>query len=155
MTKAPTKEIKQSCPSAALCKETTLSILRTADGIQRRLCEAMEPFGITAQQYNVLRIVRGAGEKGIPSTSIAERMIEQSPGLTRLLDRLEGKKLVTRVRSTTDRRVVTCHFTKAAATLLEQMEEPVINTEQALMAATTTKKLTTLTELLADVRKSF
>jgi DNA-binding MarR family transcriptional regulator len=144
VTQAPTKEIKQLRPSAVLCKETTLSILRTADGIQRRLCEVMEPFGITAQQYNVLRIVRGAGEAGIPSTSIAEKMIEQSPGLTRLLDRLEEKKLVTRVRST-----------KAAATLLEQMEEPVREVEQALMAAMTTKKLTTLTELLTDVRKSF
>lgn len=115
----------------------------------------MAPFGITFQQYNVLRIIRGAGADGIPSSNIAGRMIEKSPGLTRLLDRLEEKKLVIRVRSSEDRRVVMCYPTKAGATLLEQMEAPVKKAEQTLMADMKTEKLETLIALLADVREGF
>jgi DNA-binding MarR family transcriptional regulator len=153
MTKTLSREIKQSRPFNSLCQETALSILRTADGIHRRYNEVIEPFGITFQQHNVLRIVRGANAEGIATTSIAERMIEQSPGLTRLLDRLEEKKLVTRVRSTQDRRVVRCHFTKAGAALLQQMEEPLREAEQTLMKAMPTEKLSALTTLLAEVRE--
>jgi MarR family transcriptional regulator, organic hydroperoxide resistance regulator len=154
-TKNLEKEIKQSQPFATLCQETALSILRTADGIHRQYEETMAPFGITFQQYNVLRIVRGAGADGIPTTSIAERMIEQSPGLTRLLDRLEQKNFVTRVRSAQDRRVVACHLSKSAATLLEQMEPRIRQVEQSVMKKMKTEQLKILNELLSQVREGF
>jgi DNA-binding MarR family transcriptional regulator len=154
MTTLPSQEMKQSRPSVAVCQQTPfLSILKTADGIHRRYMDVMEPFGISFQQYNVLKIVCAAGEDGIPTTDIADSMIETSPGLTRLIDCLETKNLVKRVRSSEDRRVVTCHVTKAGAALLKQMEQPVKKAEQSILKTMTAKQLTTLTTLLAQVRE--
>jgi DNA-binding MarR family transcriptional regulator len=82
--------------------------------------------GITSQQYNVLRILRGAGLGG-PTLDIAERMIEQAPGITRLLDRLEGKKLVRRERPSDNRRQVLCFITKPGLDLLHKLDTPVRN----------------------------
>src|ERR1700750_2732984 len=89
-------------------QEATLGLLRTAAAIKRSLAQVIEPHGITPQQYNVLRILRGAGAEGIPTLTIGERMIEQTPGVTRLLDRLEAKGLVARCRGEDDRRQVLC-----------------------------------------------
>jgi MarR family transcriptional regulator, organic hydroperoxide resistance regulator len=156
MTRLLSKEVKQFRPVAVVCQETPfLSILKTADGIHRRYSEVMEPFGITFQQYNVLKIVRGAGTNGVPTTDIADGMIESSPGLTRLIDCLETKNLVKRVRSSEDRRVVTCHVTEAGATLLKKMEDPVRKAEQSLMKTMTSEHLATLKTLLTEVRESF
>src|SRR6202165_2131340 len=94
-------------------QQATLGLLRTADAVKRSLAQVIEPYGITPQQYNVLRILRGAGEEGLPTLSIGERMIEQTPGVTRLLDRLEAKGLVARCRGESDRRQVFCRLTPA------------------------------------------
>ena len=145
-------DIRQTKPFASACQEAALSILHTADGLRRRHQEVMAPFGVTFQQYNVLRIVRGAGEEGIPSLEIAERMIERSPGMTRLLDRLEEKGLVTRTRSREDRRVVFCVLTAQGADLLEAMEPSVRGAEQRAMASLDVARLRELTGLLGDVR---
>ena len=147
-------DIKQTKPFASACQEAVLSILHTADGLRRRYGEVMAPFGITFQQYNVLRIVRGAGKDGIPSLEIGERMIERSPGLTRLLDRLEDKGLVTRTRSHEDRRVVFCILTPPGKALLEKMETSVREAEQQAMVALDVSQLHDLTGLLNDVRST-
>ena len=81
--------------------------------------------GITSQQFNVLRILRGAGVGGLPTLDIAERMIEQAPGITRLLDRLEGKKLVRRERPSDNRRQVLCFVTRPGLDLLQKLDTPV------------------------------
>src|SRR6476469_10714438 len=99
--------------------------MRTADLLRRLIGAVVEPRGITAQQYNVMRILRGAGEQGLPTLEIAERMIEQTPGITRLIDRLEAKKLVARERCATDRRQVFCRITAAGLALLAKLDEPV------------------------------
>src|SRR5688572_9880482 len=91
------REIKQARPFRSMAEEAALAVLRTADVLRRRLSEAMEPVGITMQQYNVLRILRGAGEGGLPTLEIADRMLERQPGITRLLDRLERKGWIERV----------------------------------------------------------
>jgi len=78
-------------------QRATLGLLRTADAVKRSLAQVIEPHGITPQQYNVLRILRGAGPEGLPTLTIGERMIEQTPGVTRLVDRLERKGLVVRI----------------------------------------------------------
>ncbi|HYY96786.1 MAG TPA: MarR family transcriptional regulator [Pyrinomonadaceae bacterium] len=83
------------------------------------------PFGITAQQYNVLRILRGAEPEGLPTLTIAERMIERTPGITRMIDRLEAKGLVAREVRPHDRRRVYCRITKKGLSLLKQLDEPV------------------------------
>jgi MarR family transcriptional regulator, organic hydroperoxide resistance regulator len=156
MTRLLPREISEPRPVATVCQETPfLSILKTADIIHRRYSEVMEPFGITFQQYNVLKIVRSAGTDGIPTTDIADGMIESSPGLTRLIDCLETKNLVRRVRSSEDRRVVTCHVTEAGATLLKKTEGSVKKAEQSIMKTMTSEHLATLKTLLAEVRESF
>ena len=85
-------EIKQKKPFRSRQQEAAIAILRTADVVRRRLARVIETRGITLQQYNVLRIVGGAGSEGIPTLEIAGRMIEQTPGITRLLDRLDPVK---------------------------------------------------------------
>src|SRR3954466_7364516 len=94
------QEIKQTRPFRTQREEASVALLRTADLLRRMIGTVVEPRGITAQQYNVLRILRGAGDDGLPTLDIAERMIEQTPGITRLMDRLEAKKLVVRKRCT-------------------------------------------------------
>lgn len=145
-------EIKQTRPFVSACQEAALSILHTADGLRRYYGEAMAPFGVTFQQYNVLRIIKGAGEDGIPSQEIGERMIERSPGMTRLLDRLEQKGLVVRTRSPKDRRVVVCVLIGKSEALLDNMEGSVREVEQRAMASLDVPRLRALTELLNDVR---
>src|SRR6266513_6324325 len=106
-------------------QEATLGLLRTADAMKRGLAQVIEPHGITPQQYNVLRILRGAGPAGLPTLTIGERMIEQTPGTTRLVDRLERKGLVTRTPCPTDRRRVFCQITEKGLELLPKLDEAV------------------------------
>ena len=112
-------EIKQRRPFRSAAGEAVVTLLRTADHLRAALSAVVEPHGITMQQYNVLRILRGAGDEGLPTLEIAERMIERSPGITRLLERLEAKRLVSRKRCPEDRRQVLCHATPQALAVLE------------------------------------
>src|ERR1700682_5607540 len=105
-------------------QQATLGLLRTADALKRSLAQVVEPYGITPQQYNVLRILRGAGEEGLPTLSIGERMIEQTPGVTRLVDRLERKGLVERTPCAKDRRRVFCRMTAKGPELLKELGDP-------------------------------
>src|SRR5512138_1409830 len=99
-------EIRQRKPFVSLEEETYLNLVRTADALTRELELFLQPFGLTATQYNVLRILRGAGEEGATCTAISERLLAFDPDVTRLLDRLEKSGWVQRTRSVTDRRVV-------------------------------------------------
>src|SRR5437588_284781 len=92
------EELKQRKPFPSKAQEAAVTLLRTAEIVNRHLDSVIAHSGITGQQYNVLRILRGAGAEGLPTLEIASRMIEQAPGITRLLDRLETKKLVERRR---------------------------------------------------------
>jgi DNA-binding MarR family transcriptional regulator len=108
-------------------KEAAVSILRTANYLRRLWSPVFDQYGITSQQFNVLRILRGVGLGGLPTLDIAERMIEQTPGITRLLDRLERKKLVRRERPSVNRRQVLCYITKPGLDLLQELDVPVRN----------------------------
>src|SRR3954467_11066504 len=106
-------------------QQATLGLLRTADAVKRSLAQVVEPHGITPQQYNVLRILRGAGADGLPTLTIGERMIEQTPGVTRLVDRLEPIELVVRVPCPKDRRRVFCKISPKGLDLLQELNDSV------------------------------
>jgi DNA-binding MarR family transcriptional regulator len=128
-------EIRQTRPFASPADEAVVTLLGTADRVHTALSQVVEAHGITLQQYNVLRILRGAGEEGLPTLEIASRMIEHSPGITRLIDRLEARRLVRRVRCPEDRRQVLCHATAPARRLLEGLDVPVAEAARAFVAA--------------------
>ena len=131
-------ELKQTRPFQSVYQEATLSVMKTADLLRRQLARQLEPQEITPQQYNVLRILRGAGAAGLPTLSIGERLIEETPGMTRLLDRLEAKGLVRRVRCKQDRRQVLCYITAGGETLLAALD-PILAATQTEMAGTLTE----------------
>lgn len=127
------QELHQTQPFTSLAHEAVLGVLRTADQFKRRIVEVLEARGVSAQQYNVLRILRGAGLKGIPTLEIGERMIEQSPGITRLIDRLEEHGWADRLRCTTDRRVVYCRITERGLALLDALDQPMREIDEVIM----------------------
>src|SRR5829696_3408168 len=112
------QEIKQNRPFTSRTQEAVVALMRTTDLVRRAIGAIVEPHGITLQQYNVLRILRGSGEQGLPTLEIADRMIEQTPGITRLIDRLETKRLALRERCKNDRRRVYCRITRDGLALL-------------------------------------
>ena len=146
-------EIKQQRPFPSRHQEAVVALIRTADLVRRVVGGVVEPEGITAQQYNVLRILRGAGTEGLPTLEIAERMIEQTPGITRLIDRLESKRLVSRERSSTDRRCVYCRITRAGLALLARLDAPVQDASGVSLDSLTKRELAQLVELLDRTRE--
>ena len=146
-------EIKQRKPFPSPYQEAMVVLIRTADIVRRAVGEVVEPHGITTQQYNVLRILRGAGGDGLPTLEIAERMIEQTPGITRLLDRLERKTLVTRQRSTADRRCVYCRITEAGLALLGRLDAPLQDAAAQCFESFTKRGLAQLVESLDRTRE--
>ena len=100
-------EIKQNKPFATLQHEAILGLLRTAAIVDHALDEMLRPYGLTGTQFNVLRILRGAGQDGLCGREIGERMITRVPDVPRLLDRMEKAALISRERDPTDRRHVT------------------------------------------------
>ena len=146
------EEIKQSKPFRSRTQEAYLALLRTADDMRRRLSQVLEPGGVTLQQYNVLRILRGAGEGGLPTLAIADRMLERTPGVTRLIDRMEAKGWVTRKRCTDDRRVVWCLITEEGLRLLEPLDRPVGSVDEALDDVLDPAELSALIDYLDRIR---
>ena len=112
-------EIKQSKPFASREHEAILGLLRTAAIVDHATDEALRPFGLTGTQFNVLRILRGAGNDGLCGREIGERMITKVPDVPRLLDRLEKAELISRERNPDDRRHVTARITAKGQQLID------------------------------------
>jgi DNA-binding MarR family transcriptional regulator len=113
-------EIKQSRPFARPESEALLGLLRTAALVDHASNEALKPFGLTQTQYNVLRILRGAGDAGLCGREIGERLIARVPDVPRLLDRMVETGLITRERDTVDRRHVTARITDEGQALIDR-----------------------------------
>lgn len=145
-------DLKQTRPFATRSEEAAVSLMRTADLVRRVVSLVVEPHGITVQQYNVLRILRGAGERGLPTLDIADRMIEQAPGITRLVDRLERKSLVLRERCATDRRQIFCRITSQGLDLLTSLDEAIRDADASALAALPPDELKQLIEILDRAR---
>jgi MarR family transcriptional regulator, organic hydroperoxide resistance regulator len=132
-------------------KEAVIAVVRAADRLRRRFTTVLEPHGLTVQQYNVLRILRGALPDPLPTMEVAERMMEKAPAITGLLDRLESKRLVARARQSNDRRCVRCSITRAGLELLTALDGPIDHADAEAFARLDDGEIGRLTRLLARV----
>jgi len=146
------EEIAQKRPFPTPEKECVVGLLRTADVVRRRLAAVIDAAGITLQQYNVLRILRGAGAEGLPTLEIGQRMVERAPGVTRLLDRLVRKQLVERGRTRADQRCVVCRITPRGLELLASLDGPMDAVDRAALGALGREEVRDLIRLLDAVR---
>lgn len=148
-------EIKQNKPFHSLRGETGVGLLIVADVLRRSWTAVVEQGGVTSQQYNVLRILRGAGGEGLPTREIAARLIEKSPGITRFIDQLESQGLLQRRRSTRDRRQVFCAITPTGLELLSQLDQPVDEWEEESLSMLNAKELKQLIDFLERIRSFY
>jgi DNA-binding MarR family transcriptional regulator len=146
-------EIKQSKPFRSLEQEAMLNIQRTDAVLSYSIVDALKPYDVTPTQYNVLRILRGAGPAGLCREDIRQRLISQVPDVTRLLDRMEEAGLVARERDAVDRRVVTSRITDGGLALLEKLEAPVARAHEQQLGHMTKTELRTLVALLEKARE--
>ena len=126
-------------------------LLRAADSLASQGDQLMKANGVTSAQYNVLRILRGAGPEGLPCNAIGERMISRDPDMTRLLDRMEKRALISRERQKEDRRVVKARITDDGLKLLKRMDAPIRELHKGQFAHMTSARLKTLMDLLTEV----
>ncbi len=146
-------ELKQHKPFKSLKEEAHLSIQRTAALLEHAFECALKQHRITGTQYNVLRILRGSEPDGLCRNEIGARLIRQVPDVTRLLDRLEDARLISRQRGGDDRRYVTTRITKAGLRLLDQMDDRIDETHDEQLGHLDEGQLRKLITLLAAVRK--
>lgn len=146
------REIKQQRSFQSLEQEALLNLLRTADVIMQRIAAVLKPYGLSHSQYNVLRILRGAGADGLACREIGARMITRDPDITRLLDRIEARGLVTRTRDQKDRRVVTARITPEGLRILEQLDGPVEEVDRRQLEHLGERRLRSLIQLLEVAR---
>jgi len=126
--------------------------MRAADLARRQMTAVVAPHGLTLQQFNVLRILRGAGADGLPTLEVAGRMVEQTPGITRLLDKLEAKELIRRQRCPRDRRQHLCWMTAKGLALLQKIDAPVARTHEETLKGLRTRDRAAFTRLLGTLR---
>src|SRR6266849_9087644 len=141
------KPRRGACPEEA----AFLDLLRTTDMLSRPLVHVLKTEDLSATQYNVLRILRGAPE-GLTCGEVANRMITRDPDITRLLDRLEKRGLIARCRETKDRRMVLTRITPEGLALLAGLDEPVQEGHRKQLGHLGRDRLRTLMELLQEAR---
>jgi DNA-binding MarR family transcriptional regulator len=135
---------------ASLEAKVFVNLLRAADRLGQDAERLMKPHGLTGTQYNVLRILRGAEPEGLPCKGIGDRMISHDPDMTRLLDRMEKRGLITRERQTLDRRVVRTRITSAGLDILKKLDVPVDETHKRQFRNIEPAKLKLLAEILEE-----
>jgi DNA-binding MarR family transcriptional regulator len=146
------RELKKRGPFVSLAQEVLLSIARTSDQLLVRAERLMRKYGLTGSQYNVLRILRGEG-KPLPILEIASRMVQVVPGITGLIDRLEGAGLVRRDRCAEDRRVIFVSITDKALAVLAALDEPLKSLEEKLLGCLSVEEQRELIHVLEKVRE--
>jgi DNA-binding MarR family transcriptional regulator len=145
-------ELKQSKRFARPAQEAAVALLRTADVLRARIESALLPHGISPEQYNVLRILRGAPDHRLPTLEIASRMIARAPNITRLIDKLALKNLVSRCDDERDRRIVVVQLTPRGLDFVNAVSSAVDDTDAGAFDALTKGQIQTLIELLDAVR---
>ena len=148
-------ELKQSRPFATIEQEATLNVVRTGAMLTDMFEQVLKPYGLSAAQYNVLRILRGAEPEGLCRNEIRDRMITRMPDMTRLLDRMEHAGLVTRTRQRTDRRLVRTELTERARELLDEIEPRMLEEHRNRLGSMSREDLRRIIELLTAVRRQW
>lgn len=147
------QELKKKNPFASVAQEASLEIVRTSDQLQLQFQRLFREHGLTPSQYNILRILRGAGEP-LPILEIASRTVTVVPGITGLIDRLEQAEMVVRERCLEDRRVIFVRITAKGQQVLSQLDIPVLDLHEHLLSQLTSLELTQLIQLLGKARQS-
>lgn len=145
-------ELRSARPFELLEEEAHLSIVRTAAVLEHEMAQMLKPHGLTVTQYNVLRILRGAGAGGLCRNEIGDRLLRQVPDVTRLLDRLTAMRLIGRQRSDEDRRLVRTHITPKGVDLLAALDGPVRRFHRTRLEGLSRATLRQLVDTLSDVR---
>jgi DNA-binding MarR family transcriptional regulator len=146
------QDLKQKKPFRSLQQEAYLSVVRTSTALTDAMEELVKSRGISATQYNVLRILRGSDVEGLCRNALRDRMLTRMPDMTRLLDRMEEAGLVVRVREGEDRRMVMTRITAKGRGLLDDLDAPVMALHRKQMAGLTDAQLRSLSDLLTLVR---
>lgn len=146
-------EIKQTRPFQNIEEEVFLNLLRTVDALSQGEAVLLKRAHLSPAQYNVLRILRGAGPEGLSCREISERMITRDPDVTRLLDRLEARKLATRTRPDHDRRVVRTCITPEGLRLISELDAPLAAQHKERLSHMNRQQLRSLIDLLEQARR--
>jgi DNA-binding MarR family transcriptional regulator len=140
-------------PPALLDQQVFVSLLRTADALTREAEALVKPYNLSGTQYNVLRILRGAGEKGLACREVGCKLISRDPDITRLFDRMESRGVIARAREKDDRRVVKTRITAEGLRLLSELDEPVRKLHRRQLGHMPAKQLQQLLKLLDRARE--
>ncbi len=146
------RDLKQRRPFVSREEEAYLNLVRTADLLSREVAAVLKRHQLSEAQYNVLRILRGAGADGLACSEIGSRLVTRDPDVTRLLDRLEARGLIARSREDIDRRVVTTRITSPGLTLLERLDPLVRQAVERMLAHVGSSQLGALIDLLELAR---
>ena len=146
------EELQQTKPFQHIEEEAFLNIQRTSDVLMQELLALLRPYGLSPTQYNVLRILRGAGTAGLTCKDVGSRMVTPDPDITRLLDRLEKRNLLTRNRSREDRRFVSIQITAGGLEILAQLDQPIRQLQVNLFESLGEERVRQLVDLLETVR---
>lgn len=145
-------DLRQRRPFASPAEEAYLNLIRTADQLARHVALVLKPHKLSEAQYNVLRILRGAGAEGHTCSEVGSRLVTHDPDVTRLLDRLEARGLLARSRDGGDRRVVTTRITRQGLALLDALDSPVRDAVAQALAHVPAARLTSLSAMLELAR---
>jgi len=146
------KELKQNKPFKSLEEEVILNVARTAEYLASAISSVLKTADLTITQYNVLRILRGAGSEGLSCSEVSERMVTKESDITRLLDRVEARGFISRERPANNRRIVVARITDEGQGVLAELDAPVDELNRSLVGHLGTKKQTNLNNLLEAVR---
>jgi MarR family transcriptional regulator, organic hydroperoxide resistance regulator len=147
------RELKQSKPFRSIREEVILNLARTAEHFAAEAAELFKSFGLTSTQYNVLRILRGAGSDGLSCGEIGDRMITKESDVTRLLDRMEGRGLIARERPPSNRRVVITRITREGLQLVDELDGPVQANQDRLLSHIPEETLRIANDVLEAMRE--
>ncbi len=147
-------ELKQNKPFALPEEELFIGLFRTIDLLGRATSQLLKQYDLSSAQYNVLRILRGAEPDGMPCGEVGSRMVTRDPDITRLLDRMEKRQWVIRIRVSTDRRVITARITENGMKLLEVLDTPMLELHRQQLGFLSRPEIQSLMDSLDRIRQN-